>query len=236
MPISPDITFTWLGHGTWSVVSATGKKVLIDPWVMGNPACPEGLKQIDELDLMLITHGHFDHIADAVEIAKRTSPQIVGIVELTSWLAAKGVTGASDHAMNKGGTVVVEGISVTMVHAEHSCGITDNGQVIYGGEAVGYVIEFENGYTIYFSGDTDVFGDMALIGRLHRLDSVFLPIGGHYTMDVRRAAHAVELLGARVVVPMHYNTFPLLSANAADLAEQLGNRARVVSCAPGQTL
>lgn len=236
MAINDQVSFTWVGHGTWKVRSAAGKELLLDPWVMNNPAAPEHLKTVESCDLMLVTHGHFDHIHDALEIGKRTRPKLVAIFELASWLGSKGFPNATDHAMNKGGTQTVDGIRVTMVHAEHSCGITDGDRIVYGGEAVGYVIEFENGFTVYFAGDTDVFGDMRLIGELHRLDAAFLPIGDHFTMGPRRAAKAVELLGVKTVVPMHFATFPVLTGRPDHLQDLVGPDVRVLDPKPGDTV
>ena len=236
MALNAEVSFTWVGHGTWKARSAKGKEVLIDPWVMNNPIAPENLKSVDRCDLMLITHGHFDHIHDALEIARRTNPTIVCIVETGTWLQSKGLSGDSMIATNKGGTVDVDGIKVTLVHAEHSCGINDGDHVVYGGEACGLVIEFENGFTIYFAGDTDVFGDMALIGELSKLDAAFLPIGGFYTMGPERAAKAVQLLGVKTVVPMHFGTFPILGGRPDQLQELVGNNVRVLDIKPGDTV
>ena len=237
MALNADVSFTWIGHGTWKARSAKGKELLIDPWVMGNPVAPEPLKTVDRCDLMLITHGHFDHIHDALEIARRTKPMVLCIVETGNWLQSKGVPGDSLIATNKGGTVDIDGIKVTLVHAEHSCGITDDdGSTIYGGEACGLVIEFENGYTIYFAGDTDVFGDMSLIGELSKPDAAFLPIGGFYTMGPERAAKAAQLLGVKTVVPMHFGTFPILSGNPSQLQELVGPGVRVLDIKPGDTI
>jgi L-ascorbate metabolism protein UlaG (beta-lactamase superfamily) len=234
MGINDQVSFTWIGHGTWKARSARGKELLLDPWVMNNPVAPEELKRVEKVDLMLITHGHFDHIWDAVEIAKQHHPTIVCIAEIGAWLESKGVEGTS--GMNKGGTQEIDGIKITMVHAEHSCGITDGDRIVYGGEAVSYVIEFENGFRIYFGGDTDVFGDMRLIGELNRPDVAFLPIGDHFTMDPRRAAKAAELLGVSTVVPMHFGTFPPLVGRPSQLAELLGDRVRVLDIKPGDTV
>jgi L-ascorbate metabolism protein UlaG (beta-lactamase superfamily) len=177
MPINSEVSFTWVGHGTWKARSAKGKEIIIDPWVMNNPVAPASLKTVERCDLMLITHGHFDHIHDALEIAKATKPKIICSFEVGAWLGSKGVDGSTIIGANQGGTISAEGIKVTLVHAEHSCGITDGDRIVYGGEACGMVIEFENGFTVYFAGDTDVFGDMALIAELSRFDVAFLPSG-----------------------------------------------------------
>ena len=159
------IKLTWLGHATFRIETPAGKTIIVDPWVMGNPACPAKEKDVKKVDVMLCTHGHFDHIGDAVEIGKKHNPVVVAIPELAHWLGKKGVKQVSE--MNKGGTQTVGDIKVTMVHADHSCGITDGDQIVYGGEACGYVIEFSNGVKIYHAGDTNVFGDMAIIRDLY---------------------------------------------------------------------
>lgn len=237
MALNGDVSFTWVGHGTWKARSAKGKEVLIDPWVMGNPVAPETLKNVDRCDLMLITHGHFDHIHDALEIARRTKPTIVCNHEIGTWLGSKGVDGEKIVATNKGGAVEIDGITVLLVRAEHTCGITDDdGSIVYGGEACGFVITFENGFSVYFAGDTDVFGDMALIAELSSFDVAFLPIGGFYTMGPDRAAKAAQLLGVKTVVPMHFGTFPILSGNPGQLQELVGNKVRVLDIKPGDTV
>ncbi len=236
MALNANVSFTWVGHGTWKARSAKGKEILIDPWVMGNPAAPENLKTVDRCDVMLISHGHFDHIHDALEIARRTKPKIVTNHEIGVWLGSKGIDGESIIAGNQGGTIEVDGIHVTLVHAEYSCGITEDGGMIYGGEACGFVIEFENGFSVYFAGDTDVFGDMALIKELGNFDVAFLPIGGFYTMGPERAAKAVSLLGVKTVVPMHFSTFPILSGRPDQLQELVGNKVKVLDIKPGDTV
>src|SRR5947209_7582455 len=237
MALNADVSFTWIGHGTVRARSAKGKEILIDPWVMGNPAAPENLKTVDRCDLMLITHGHFDHIHDAVEIARRTKPTIVCNYEVGAWLGSKGLDAEKIIGANQGGTIDVDGVQVTLVHAEHSCGITDdNGSIVYGGQACGLVIEFENGFTVYFAGDTDVFGDMSVIADLSKFDVAFLPIGGFYTMGPERAAKAVELLRVKTVVPMHFATFPILSGSPSQLQELVGNKVKVLDIKPGDSV
>ncbi len=230
---------TWLGHGTFKLQTPRGKKVLIDPWVQGNPACPADQKKIDQLDLMLITHGHFDHIADAVTIANEAKPStIVGVFELTTWLESKGVQNCV--GMNIGGSLNVDGVRVTMTHADHSCGISDGDAIIYGGVAAGYVIELENGATLYHAGDTGLFGDMQLIGELHHPSVVLLPIGDHFTMGPRDAAYACKFLKPQAVLPMHFGTFPLLTGTPQTLREELAKlglqHIEIITMQPGQTI
>ena len=226
------VKLTWLGHATFRIETG-GQTVLVDPWVMGNPLCPENEKKLKKVDLLLCTHGHFDHIGDAVQIAKQHNPTVVGIFELCAWLEKKGAKKTSP--MNKGGTQAVGDIKVTMVHADHSCGILDGDQIIYGGEACGFVIEFQNGLKIYHAGDTAVFGDMQLIRELYAPDIALLPIGDHYVMSPREAAYACKLLKPKAVVPMHFGTFPVLIGTPAQF-KQLVKDVEVVEMKPGQTL
>ena len=209
------IKLTWLGHATFRVVTPGGTTVLVDPWVMGNPMCPELEKKVKNVDVMLCSHGHFDHIGDAVAIAKEHNPTVVGIFELCSWMEKKGAKQISP--MNKGGTQKVRDLRVTMVHAEHSCGIQDGDQIVYGGEACGYVIEFENGVKIYHAGDTCVFGDMQIIRDLYKPEIAMLPIGDHFTMSPREAAYACKLLYPNTVIALLFCSFPLVTGTPWEL-------------------
>jgi L-ascorbate metabolism protein UlaG (beta-lactamase superfamily) len=227
------IKITWLGHATFRIQTPKGKTILIDPWVMGNPACPKSEKEVKTVDVMLCTHGHGDHIGDAVEIAKKHTPKVVAIPELCGWLEKKGVKNTA--AMNKGGTQQVGDIRVTMVHADHSCGIQDGDQMVYGGEACGYVIHFDNGVRIYHAGDTNVFGDMAIIRDLYAPEIAMLPIGDHFTMSPREAAYACNLLKPKTVIPMHFATFPMLTGRPGDLAK-LVHDVKVHEMKTGETI
>ncbi|MQB00100.1 MAG: metal-dependent hydrolase [Actinobacteria bacterium] len=228
---------TWLGHAAFIVETDAGSRLLIDPWVMNNPMCPDDLKDPGDLDAILITHAHFDHIGDAVELAKQKSPgDVVAIKETAGWLESKGV--ANTVGMNLGGTVEVAGCKAHMVFAAHSCGIADGDQTIYGGSAAGYVLELEDGFRIYHAGDTAVFGDMQLIGRLLKPDVALLPIGDHFTMGPFSAAEAIRLLGVKTVVPMHFGTFPLLTGTPDDLRREASDidGLEVMELAPGGSL
>jgi len=223
---------TWLGHGTFQFRLPSGQVILMDPWTDGNPAYPKGY-EIQRVDTMCITHGHFDHIHDAVPLAKKFSPEVVGIFETCAWLESKGVK--NTHAMNKGGSQKVGEVTFTMTHAVHSCGILDDGQIIYGGEAAGYVMRFAGGRALYFAGDTNVFTDMQIIEQLYHPELAFLPIGDLYTMSPVEAALACKFLRARKVVPMHFGTFPPLTGRPEKLRELIGDlETEVWALEPGQ--
>ncbi|MBV9573430.1 MAG: metal-dependent hydrolase [Acidobacteriales bacterium] len=227
------IKLTWLGHATFRIQTPAGKIVLLEAWVMNNPMCPEKEKKLDKVDVLLCTHGHHDHIEDAVEIIKKHDPQVVGIIELCAWLEKKGAKKLLP--MNKGGTQTVGDLKITMVNAVHSGGIHDGKEIVYGGNPCGFVIEFSNGVKIYHAGDTSVFGDMEIIREIYAPDIVMLPVGDHFTMGPAEAAYAIKLLKPKSVIPMHYATFPVLTGTPADL-RKLVSGVEIVEMQPGQTL
>ncbi|MBC7644164.1 MAG: metal-dependent hydrolase [Thermoleophilia bacterium] len=239
MPAKLNAAITWIGHATFLIETAKGTRVLVDAFVDSCPTTPKSLvgEGLGDLDLILLTHGHGDHIADVAAHAKRTGAPVAGMVELMGWLDSKG--GLSGHRLidfNKGGTIHVAGIKVTMVDAKHSSSVPDGSYV---GEPAGFVNELEDGYRIYFAGDTCVFGDMELIGDLYSPDLAVLPIGGHYTMDPVQAAKAVELLNVREVLGGHYGTFPPLTGRPAELRDLLelgGDTVTVHELEPGGVL
>ena len=224
-------SLTWLGHAAFRLDSPGGKRIYVDPWLQ-NPNCPENEREPERVDLIALTHGHDDHVGETVELAQRFSCPVVAQVELSRWLNGQGVDENALPAPNKGGTVEEDGIKITMTDAKHSSSCIDG---TYAGEAAGLVLELDSGTKVYFAGDTCVFGDMQLIGSIYEPNLAVLPIGGHYTMDPREAAVALELLGVKRCVPCHYGTFPLL-AGTPDELRKLAPGVEVLSPAPGESV
>ncbi len=211
---------TYLGHSAFRVVTAGGEQILIDPFLSQNPQTPENLKTVGECDSILLTHGHFDHMGDTIQIAKDTGATVVANFEIFSYLQSQGVENSMP--LQKGGTAQVGGVKVTGTHAIHSSSIQlEDGSSIYGGEPMGLVIEFESGFKLYHAGDTAVFGDMSLIGDLYAPELALLPIGNQVVMSPFEAAHAVRLLGVDHVVPIHYGTFPFIPGTPEEFQQHL---------------
>jgi L-ascorbate metabolism protein UlaG (beta-lactamase superfamily) len=228
-------TVTWLGHAVVHITTGAGTEILIDPFIEHNPKYPKSYKLPEKLDLLLLTHGHGDHIADAVSVANKHRPQVVGMVELIGWVQSKGVKNAA--GMNLGGSYRFKDVTLSLVEARHSSGIEDGGTVIYGGEPAGFVIAVEGGPVLYHAGDTSAFLDMKLIGELYAPEIGFLPIGDYYTMGPKAAALAAKYLGLEAVIPIHYGTFPALTGTPAELEGHLkGTGIEVLETTPGEVL
>src|ERR1700758_1055766 len=209
----PETTLTWLAPAPCRFDTPDGTPVYIDPFLNGNPKCPESEVEPERIDVIALTHAHGDHLGDTVELAKKHGCTVIAPVELADWLQIK-------HELenvldpNKGGTVEAAGVQFTLTNPPQS---SSNNDLEYMGEPCGIVASIENGPKLYFAGDTCVFGDMALIRRLYEPDVAILPIGDHYTMGPREAAVALELLGTKRCVPCHYGSFPVLVGTPAEL-------------------
>jgi len=226
------LAITWLGHSAFRLRTPGGKEVLLDPWYTGNPSFPASARP-KAADLILISHGHSYHSTDAAAMAKQTGATVVGIWEVTSWLSTKGVQNIEP--MNKGGTITAKGLRITLTDARHSSSFDDNG-IVYLGEAACFIVRLENGQTIYFAGDTALFGDMKMSGERYKPDIAFLPIGDRFTMGPDTAALAAQWLGVKQVVPMHHGTFPLLTGTPEQLEQHLsGKGIQVLKLKPGET-
>jgi L-ascorbate metabolism protein UlaG (beta-lactamase superfamily) len=239
--LGKNITITWLGHATFHIVTPENRRVLIDAWVDGNPSCPDEwkAKARDGLDAIFLTHGHFDHISDLVDIAQATRCQIVCQFDLVSWVTGKGIAEDRVVGFNKGGTVEAAGIRATMTNAQHSSTLAENGTIIAMGDAAGYVLRFSNDFAIYVTGDTSATYDMVIIGDLYQPDLTILPIGDHFTMDPRQAAYALKLIRSRYAIGCHWGTFPILTGTPEALQEackEFNLDAQIIPLRPGESV
>ncbi len=234
--MSHSLAITWLGHSAFLVQFASGTRVALDPW-LGNPRCPPAYARpeaIGRLDAILLSHGHDDHAVDAAAVARASGAVVLCTFELGQHMERLGVQQVLD--MNTGGTVEVAGLRVSMTYATHSSSTLVDGRPLYLGQPAGYVIRAPGSPTIYFAGDTGLFGDMKIIGEMDKPDIAFLPIGDRYTMGPQTAAVAARWLGVRQVVPMHWGTFPALTGTPEALEARLaGSGIEVLRIAPGET-
>jgi len=234
--MASSLSITWLGHSTFLIGLPSGKRIVTDPW-LGNPNCPPAFSKADSLkpvDVILVSHGHSDHLTDAVPLARATGANVVCLFEVGEYLREKGLQNVQD--MGIGGTQQVAGVSITMTQAVHSGSTNEGGRILYLGGAAGFVLRAPDLPTIYFAGDTGLFGDMKIIGEIYQPQIAFLPIGDHYTMGPDTAAIAAKWLGVRQVVPMHWGTFPLLAGTPDALEGHLkGSGIEVLKLKPGET-
>lgn len=205
----------WLGHSAFKLVSPDGTQILIDPFLSQNPKTPDEFKQPEEVDYILLTHGHEDHVGDSLDIADRTGANVVSNVELSGLLKKQGLQEDQAVEFNKGGTIEFDDFSVTLVSANHSSSF----QGEYAGDPGGLVISFDNDITFYHLGDTNIFYDLELYGELYEPDIIAVPMGDYYTMGPREAAMCCDLIQAGYAVPIHYGTFPVLTGDPNDFKE-----------------
>ena len=226
-------SLTWLGHSAFRIDSDQGKRVYVDPFLTGNPTTPESERTPEHVDVIAITHGHGDHVGDAVALSQRfPEAEIVCQVELKSWLGKQGANVGGVPGLNKGGTQRIGDLFFSLTHAFHSSS-SDTGE--YLGEACGIVVRLEDGVPVYFAGDTCAFADMQIIRHLHEPQVAVLPIGDHFTMGPAEAALALDFLGQPRCVPCHWGTFPILTGTPEAL-EALADRAEIVKMEPGDTI
>jgi len=229
------LTVQWLGHASLLLTTPAGTTILVDPWMEGNPKYP-GTELPEKIDLLLCTHGHSDHTASVVAMENKYKPQIVAMAELAMLFGKQKL----EHVvgMNVGGTFRAKDVAATMVEARHSSSYEVDGLQQYAGDPAGFVLEIDGAPTVYLAGDTAVFTDMKLIAEIYRPEIAVLPIGDHYTMGPRQAAIAVGFLLPKVILPIHWGTFPALTGTPAALQQELGVRgtsSEVIAWNPGQT-
>ncbi len=227
----------WLGHAAFRVKTPGGKIVYIDPW-LENPVAPADAKLTDKADLILLTHGHFDHVGNTLELASQFNSKVISNFEISVYLKSKGLPDDNVIGMNASGSFEIFGMTLTMVPAIHSSGISDGEKMVEGGTAAGFIIKLEDGYTLYNTGDTGLFTDMKTIARLYKPEVVMMCIGGFYTMSPREAAEAVKLMKPKMVIPMHYGTFPALSGSPEALKKLLPKsvKTKIMALKPGEVL
>jgi len=232
--IGRGVSITYYGHSAFKL-SGAGVAVVIDPW-LSNPLLNTPVEKVGEVEVILVTHGHGDHVGETVPLAQKTGATVVAIHELSVILAGQGVSQVV--GMNKGGTVALAGLKITMTQAVHSSTMDVGGKMVPAGEAGGFVVQFPNGFTVYHAGDTAVFRDMELIRELYHPELALLPIGSHYVMNPQEAALACRFLRPKWVIPMHYGTFPVLTGTPKDLLDLLEEEPgiEVIALKPGESV
>jgi len=233
----------WLGHPAFKIVSDEGTVIYMDPWIKKNPVCPIRLDDVIKADVVTVTHGHDDHLGDALEIVKKTGALLISSPEICFYAQKHGIKwDKGSYSIDIGGCATFKDIEIHATHAVHTAAIygeewNNNEEMIPNGASMGYVLKLKSGKTIYYAGDTGLTMDMQLIGEIYRPDIAFLPIGGRYTMTPRLAARAAAMVGAEYIIPMHYNTFPFNQQDPIELQrliDALTARVKVVILKPGE--
>lgn len=243
--IGNGVKVTYLGHAAFKIISPKGVVIFIDPFLSKNPKTPPEMKTVEKADLILVTHGHGDHVGDTLAIAEKTNAKVIAIAELGRYLKSKGAKDVT--RMNKGGTYHTHGIAITMVNAIHSSSVTETEaisnappkkRIVDAGDPAGFIIRFENGFSVYHAGDTAVFGDMKIIGEIYKPELSLLPIGSHFTMGPKEAVYAAKLLGSKYVIPMHYGTFSVLTGTPEVFSKLMAQspQTKVLVLKPGETI
>jgi len=227
------LELTWLGHASFRFDTPAGKRIYVDPFLHGNPKCPENELEPERADLIALTHGHGDHVGDTVAIAQKFGCPVVAPLELRGSLTGQGLPDDMTQGPNKGGTVEFAGVRITVTDANHSSS-GESGE--YLGEPAGLVVRIPDAPTLYFAGDTNVFASMSLIQRLYAPDVAVLPIGDFFTMGPEEAGLALELLGSKRCVPCHYGTFPVLVGTPEQLREHAPSGVEILTPEPGETI
>ena len=234
-----NVTIHYIGHSSFLFETNSGQRIIIDPWLIDNPSTNETVESIGKIDFVLITHGHFDHVGDSIEILKaNTNAKCIANFEICNWLGTKDIPNVSP--MNHGGTQIFDNFSISMVNAIHGSGISDSSKdnLVYGGLAAGMILNFDEKYSIYHAGDTSIFGDMSLIRDLHQPDLTIIPIGDHFTMGAKEAAMATSLINSDSYIPMHYGTFPVLTGSPDEFKTLVESQSKseVIIMKPGEKI
>ena len=224
-----------LGHSAFEIILDKGLKIILDPFISNNPVSNIPVEEIGA-DLILITHGHADHLGDAMEIARRTGAKVVGNHEVALLLSKQGFESVG---MNIGGSIDIRGVKITMLDAKHSSSIDFVEEIVSGGSAASFLITSDKGIKIFHAGDTGLFGDMKkIIGDIYKPDIVLLPIGDKFTMGPFEAAIATKWISPKIVIPMHYNTFPIIEQNPeifSNFVMQMDPKIQTIVLNPGES-